>query len=878
MTADQDTTNASGRGTDLKTLKETVDALKAQYHFGDARRLLEKALETLPKRSDESGYVWIEQQRALCTYKDTQLRPELRFQSALEILRGIGLFDPATNDPETLGLGGAVYKRMWEHDGDEAYLRASLGMYLKGWKRNPETDMGYCGVNAAYILDLLAWQAERMVRRTGGDDSNARQLREEARALRLEMLERIPAPPDDSKDYWSVVTIAEIHFGLGDYDKARDLLARARELAGGTWKSETTVIQLMNLARWRNVLVLAPRGTGHAEETGEEKQCREALAALLGSNLDAALGRFRGKVGLALSGGGFRAAFFHLGVMARLAEIDALRHVEVLSTVSGGSIVGAHYYLELKKLLESTPDQKISRQDYIDIVRRVQENFLSGVQRNLRVRILSNFGKNLRMILTDGYTRSHRIGELYEEEIYRKVDDGHSSQTPRIMPELLICPEGVATPQEFKPREQNWLRKAKAPALLLNTTSLNSGHNFHFTASWMGEPPGLTGAEVDMNVRHRRLYYPEAPTEETRDFRLGYAVSASACVPGLFDPLIINGLYPGRTIKLADGGVHDNQGTAGLLDECCDFIICSDASGQMHDQAKPAGNFIGVPLRSNDILMDRVRECAYDHLETMSRSGRIKGLFFVHLKKDLAQEDIAWVGCPESDPPSQPNQTPYGIDRDIQRCLAEIRTDLDSFTDVEAFSLMLSGYLMAEEHAKALDASCRANGGIGPWGGFDIYVPRGDWPFLKLAPIAAKPCNTSDLRRIDLEKQLTVGKELVFKAWKLVPWLIAMKYVLIVLLAVSVVALGWLVWEKRDTVIGFTTWEISVAVILFLASLLLPSWVVLSPRKAGKERLVKICIAFLGWIAAWVHLAVIDPAFLRHGRVERLLRLPGDEG
>jgi len=58
-----------------------------------------------------------------------------------------------------------------------------------------------------------------------------------------------------------------------------------------------------------------------------------------------------GKVGLALPGGEFRASFFHIGVLARLAELDFLRHVEVLSCVSGGSIVGAQYYLELRNLL-----------------------------------------------------------------------------------------------------------------------------------------------------------------------------------------------------------------------------------------------------------------------------------------------------------------------------------------------------------------------------------------------------------------------------------------------------------------------------------------------------------------------------------------------
>ena len=43
------------------------------------------------------------------------------------------------------------------------------------------------------------------------------------------------------------------------------------------------------------------------------------------------------KIALALSGGGFRATVFHLGVLARLAKEDRLKYVNFLSTVSGGS-------------------------------------------------------------------------------------------------------------------------------------------------------------------------------------------------------------------------------------------------------------------------------------------------------------------------------------------------------------------------------------------------------------------------------------------------------------------------------------------------------------------------------------------------------------
>lgn len=47
------------------------------------------------------------------------------------------------------------------------------------------------------------------------------------------------------------------------------------------------------------------------------------------------------RVGLGLSGGGFRAAGFHLGVFKKLRQLDLLQRIDVLSCVSGGSISGA---------------------------------------------------------------------------------------------------------------------------------------------------------------------------------------------------------------------------------------------------------------------------------------------------------------------------------------------------------------------------------------------------------------------------------------------------------------------------------------------------------------------------------------------------------
>src|SRR5437763_17067236 len=74
-------------------------------------------------------------------------------------LEGIGLRDPAHTDPETLALGGAIYKRKWEYGGQIEHLYEALAFYRAAYERDPEADKGYSGVNAAYILDILSARA-----------------------------------------------------------------------------------------------------------------------------------------------------------------------------------------------------------------------------------------------------------------------------------------------------------------------------------------------------------------------------------------------------------------------------------------------------------------------------------------------------------------------------------------------------------------------------------------------------------------------------------------------------------------------------------------------------------------------------------------------
>ena len=84
------------------------------------------------------------------------------------------------------------------------------------------------------------------------------------------------------------------------------------------------------------------------------------------------------KLGLAFAGGGFRASLFHLGVLYRLAELDVLRHVQIMSTVSGGSIVGATYVMRLKKWLEQKgPD--LTAAQYRELVQEVEVPALTRI-------------------------------------------------------------------------------------------------------------------------------------------------------------------------------------------------------------------------------------------------------------------------------------------------------------------------------------------------------------------------------------------------------------------------------------------------------------------------------------------------------------------
>ena len=835
---------------------DLVVQLKKIRRFGLARRILEKqyqgfAVSQAGSPEEESQRRRITQQLSLCTYKDPDLNPQERLDRALGILGKLDNLDlgsrQCTTDQETLGQAGAICKRKWETTAQVRHLQISLAYYSRGHAQGIAGDFGYNAINAAFVLDLLA-DLETNAEDRAKKAKQAHKIREKIVA-ELPGLVAQPGNQWLNQEWWFAVTVAEAHVGLNDYKEAQRWLAKAAEVANtagvAEWEWEATTRQL---ARLTQVLKHDP------------KEVKQLLTHFLGdraAGLDALL---RGKIGLALSGGGFRASLFHIGVLARLAELDLLRDVEYLSCVSGGSIIGAHYYLEVRNLLQAKGDAEITRQDYIDLVGRVQKDFLDGVQTNVRVQVLSEWQSSLKMIYSSEYSRTNRLGELYEQNIFARIrppgESPAASATEPAAPAEMYLNQLKAKPKgeddDFSPKDENWRRANKVPILILNATPLNTGHNWQFTTTWMGEPPAGVGAEVDANYRLRRMYYDDAPPAY-RQVRLGYAVAASSCVPGLFEPLPLPDLYPGRTVRLVDGGVHDNQGTAALLEQGCNVLLVSDASGQMDAVDEPSKGLLGVPLRSNSILQARLREAQFRDLDARRRSGLLQGLMFIHLKEGLESRPVDWIGCNDrSDPVTEAELLPYGVQRCVQEKLAAVRTDLDSFSEAEAYSLMTSAYGMTKQ---ALDDESAPLG-------FPTGDPQAEpWRFLEIAEEMSKPGNDTPLMR-----QLKVADQLFLKVWLLSKTLKIIGIAAIVALLALLAYLAYSWWNLQlGTSVG------QILAVVFLAALSATAWKplvdLLQFRKTLEDVALGIAMVILGSFLAKLHLKCFDKKFLAQGRL-----------
>jgi hypothetical protein len=235
----------------VKELSDAAQAAKAKGDFMQARTLWQ-ALRQMRPHDD-----FIVQQLALVTYKSKQ--PDQR--TALEEARGIlkALHPETSNDPETLGLWGAVHKRLWEVTDERMDLDASIAAYERGFYLKQDY---YNGINLAFLLNVRAAQKQR-----AGDIAEAVADFVQARRVRREVLEicqkALDAGPRSKADkYWILATMWEASVGIEDEAAALQWGRQVAECEAAGWMRESTQTQLDKL---KGLLVVSPLSHLHPQ-------------------------------------------------------------------------------------------------------------------------------------------------------------------------------------------------------------------------------------------------------------------------------------------------------------------------------------------------------------------------------------------------------------------------------------------------------------------------------------------------------------------------------------------------------------------------------------------------------------------------------------
>jgi NTE family protein len=257
----------------------------------------------------------------------------------------------------------------------------------------------------------------------------------------------------------------------------------------------------------------------------------------------------------------------------------------------------------------------------------------------------------------------------------------------------------------------------------------------------------------------------------------------------------VSGLFDDLVVELVDGGVHDNQGIEGLVDRGCTHFIVSDGSGQMPDVERPSTRIPAVLGRVISIYGDQERE------QRLLRALASGTMVFMHLQTGLPSPTRTPSGAVE-EKEARLQTKDFGVDERVQRALAQVRTDLDAFCDVEAWSLMQDAYWLAG----AVVPRRRAVASLG------TPTPGGGWAFEAVADELARPSD----RYLRL---LRASKERFLKPVRMLPgWVYPTVMALVGLaLLAGVIALGF-VLAPHGTVLYVAGAVLLVALVLYVKS------------------------------------------------------------
>jgi MAP3K TRAFs-binding domain len=223
----------------VRALLDSAEAALKASDFVTAKSLFAVVRGMMPTDN------YVAQKLALATYKSELPTAEAALKEAGDILESL---QPASStDSETLGLYGAVHKRLWGITEAAAHLDRAIWAHEKGF--NIRNDY-YNGINFAFLLNVraslnMATEPAEAI----ADFVLAQRTRRRVLTVCQSLLEGKPMPIGAAQ-YWIKATMAEAYTGLGDDARAQELLENAEAVAGvEAWMKRSTEEQLARLKK-----------------------------------------------------------------------------------------------------------------------------------------------------------------------------------------------------------------------------------------------------------------------------------------------------------------------------------------------------------------------------------------------------------------------------------------------------------------------------------------------------------------------------------------------------------------------------------------------------------------------------------------------------
>jgi len=336
---------------------------------------------------------------------------------------------------------------------------------------------------------------------------------------------------------------------------------------------------------------------------------------------------------LCMSGGGDRAALFHLGALRRMNELGVLSKIDTFTSVSGGSIMAAQL-----------------------------ATFMKGAKRE--------HGKPI-----DGFDE----GVARPMRKFAAADPRTGAALARLKPNKWFTPgaqsEALAAAYAQGPAPGRLEDLPETPRFVFLASDMR------FRDQWV------------FDTGKRRVGSGAAGYGPLGAWTLAQAVAASSCVPGAFSVVkakqspstLKDGKYGEpdrdelvREIDLSDGGMFDNLGVEPVWQDH-ETVLVSDAAPSF--KPEPQVGWLWSALRQGVILLEQATEVRKRWLISNFLANQLQGAYW----------GIA------SKPSSYHLETEHAYSEELIRdYIAPIRIDLDVFSEGEIAVLENHGYLMAD--------------------------------------------------------------------------------------------------------------------------------------------------------------------------------------